>query len=163
MIKRTKSFLIKAALISVAVITMFALTGTAQAQTATITGTVVDAATGLPIEGASVMLRSAEGGGGGGHQGSFNGGFKSLNGGYNNYKCGGWGGGGGGGMGCGPCGGFTMIRVYTDANGVYVIENLEAGDYLMRATACGYVPTDLIPVTVVEGETLVQDCELNLR
>ena len=154
MFKRTKSSLIKAALVGVAMVALFALAGgTAQAQTATVTGTVVDAATGLPIEGAFVMLRPAEGGGGGGHHGSLGG-------------HGGGGGGGGGGMGHGGGGGggcVNMVRVETDANGVYVIEDVAAGDYLMRAAACGYVPADLTPVTVTEGETVVQNFELDLR
>lgn len=157
MFKRTKSSLIKAALVGVAMVALFALAGgTAQAQTATVTGTVIDAATGLPIEGAFVTLRPADCGGGGG------GGYQLGNGlGY------GYGHGGGGGMGHGGGhhggGAGNAIRVETDANGVYVIENVEANDYLMRACACGYLPTELIPVTVADGETVVQNFELDLR
>ncbi len=154
MFKRTNSSLIKAAIVGVAMIALFALAGgTAQAQTATVTGTVTDGATGLPIEGAYVTLRPADCTGGGGGGGCLPG------------MGHGWGHGGGGGMGGhhGGGGAGIAIRVQTDANGMYVIENLEANDYLMRACACGYVPTDLIPVTVADGEAVVQDFELNLR
>jgi hypothetical protein len=154
MFKRTSSSLIKAALVGVAMIALVSLAGgTAQAQTATVSGTVTDAATGLPIEGAFVTLRPADCTGGGGGGGCLPG------------MGHGWGHGGGGGMGGhhGSGGAGVAIRVQTDANGMYVIENLEANDYLMRACACGYVPTDLIPVTVADGETVVQDFTLNLR
>ncbi len=156
MFKLTKSSLIKTALIFVAAV---ALTGaTAMAQTATVTGTVTDADTGLPIEGAFVTIRPADGcSGGGGSQ--FHGGDHGWGSG------GGSGSGGGGGFGGGYHGGGAGMatRVETDANGVYVIENLDAADYLMRACACGYLPTELTPVTVAEGETLVQDFALALR
>ena len=155
MFRLTASSLIKIALISVAVV---ALTGgTALAQTATVTGTVTDAATGLPIEGAFVTLRPADGcSGGGGSQ--FHGGDHGWG------HGGGSGSGGGGGMGGHHGGGAGMAtRVQTDADGVYVFESLEADDYLVRACACGYVPTDLTPVTVAEGETVVQDFELDPR
>ena len=67
MFKRTKSSLIKAALVGVVAMALFVLAGgTAQAQTATVTGTVVDMTTGLPIEGAFVILRPADGCSGGG-------------------------------------------------------------------------------------------------
>lgn len=158
MFKRTNSSLIKAAMVGVAMIALLALAGTAQAQTATVTGTVVDAATGLPIEGANVVLRPADCAGGGGGS--------CLNDPLPGYGHGwGHGGGGGGGFGGHHHGGGmgNAIRVQTDANGVFVIENVEAGDYLMRSAACGYVPTDLVPVTVADGETVVQNFELDLR
>jgi len=154
MFKRTT---IKAAMIGMAMIALLAIAGTAQAQTATITGTVTDADTGLPIEGAFVTLRPADGcEGGGGSQ--FHGG------GHGWGHGGGSGGSGGGGMGGHHGGGAgNAIRVQTDANGAYVFESLEANDYLVRACACGYVPTDLTPVTVLDGETAVQDFALDLR
>lgn len=159
MFKRTKSCLVKAALVGVAMAAIFALTVvSAQAQTATVTGTVVDASTGLPIEGAFVTLRPADGcAGGGGSQ--FHGGGHGHGGGS------GGGGGGGGGFGGGHHGGGAgnVVRVQTDANGVYVIADLAANDYLVRACACGYLPTELTPVTVADGETVVQDFELDLR
>lgn len=157
MFKCTYSSLIKAAIVGVAMIALFALTGVnAQAQTATVTGTVVDAATGLPIEGAFVTLRPADGcSGGGGSQ---------FHGGGHGWGGGGGHGGGGGGMGGHHGGGSGMAtRVQTNADGVYVFESLEASDYLVRACACGYVPTELTPVTVADGETVVQDFELDLR
>ena len=157
MSRLTTASLIKIALIFVAVV---ALAGTtAQAQTATVTGTVTDADTGLAIEGAFVTLRPADGcAGGGGSQ--FHGGGHGWG-----HGGGHGGGGGGGGFGGGHHGGGAgnMIRVETDADGLYVIDGLEAGEYLVRACACGYVPTDLIPVTVADGETVVMDFALILR
>jgi len=153
MIKSLKSI----ALASVVALALLVLTaGSAQAQTATVTGTVIDAATGLPIEGAFVTIRpdGCTGGGGSGLNGRGHG---------HGWGHGGGGGGGFGGGHHGGGGGGNMIRVETDANGVYVFENLEAGDYLVRACGCGYLPSDLVPVTVAEGETVIQDFELNLR
>jgi hypothetical protein len=150
----------KGLMLGIAALAIFALAGgTAQAQTATVTGTVTDADTGLAIEGAFVSLRPADGcTGGGGSQ--FHGGGHGWG-----HGGGSGGSGGGGGFGGGHHGGGAGMatRVETDANGLYVIDVLEAGEYLVRACACGYLPSELTPVTVVEGETVVLDFALILR
>lgn len=84
-------------------------------------GTVTDAVSMLPIEGAHVMLyvhRGAEMKGGGGP------------------------GGGGGGM---------WLHAVTDANGDYLIQNVPVGTYDARAMMFGYLPSDPLPVVVTEG------------
>jgi len=151
MFKSTTFSWIKVAMVGVAMVALFALAGgPALAQTATVTGTVTHAVSGLPIEGAHVMLR-ADGMGGGHHE---------MLGGLG-HGGGGHGGGGHGGMGGGHHGENThMIRVITNAEGVYVMENVPAGDYVMRAVEHDFFPTDLIPVTVIDGATIFQDFEL---
>ncbi len=49
--------------------------------------------------------------------------------------------------------------VFTDQDGAYLIEDVEAGEYTLRCGAAGYLQTAL-PVVVVEGQTTVQDIAL---
>jgi hypothetical protein len=84
-------------------------------------GTVTDAVSFLPIEGAHVMLyvhRDLEMKGGGGP------------------------GGGGGGM---------WLHAVTDVDGNYLIPNVPVGTYDARAMMFGYLPSDPLPVIVAEG------------
>ena len=55
--------------------------------------------------------------------------------------------------------GHGGYRVFTDENGAYVIEELEAGDYTVRCGAAGYLMATF-SVVVVEGQTTVQDIAL---
>jgi len=99
----------------------------------TLTGTVTDSTTSAPIEGAFVMLRRA-----GGHL---------LGGGPH----------GGGGHGGGHHGLFAI----TGEDGTYSIEDVPVGDYMARAWAFGYLPAEPVDVTIIEGETTVQDFALD--
>lgn len=84
-------------------------------------GTVIDAVSLLPLEGAHVMLRPAQSPG---------------------LKGGGPGHGGGGGM---------WLHAVTDADGNYLIQNVPVGTYDARAMMFGYLPSDPLPVVVTEG------------
>jgi hypothetical protein len=83
-------------------------------------GTVIDAVSQLPLQGAHVMLRPAQ--------------VPELKGTR--------GADGGGGM---------WLHAVTGADGSYLIENVPVGDYDARAMSFGYLPSELVPVTVVEG------------
>jgi protocatechuate 3,4-dioxygenase beta subunit len=93
-------------------------------------GTVIDAVSMLPLEGAHVMLRPAQSpglkGGGPGHDG-------------------------GGGM---------WLHAVTDADGNYLIENVPLGTYDARAMMFGFVPSDPLTVVVTEGVTTDADFAL---
>ncbi len=89
-------------------------------------GTVTDALTFLPIQGAHVMLRPAQ---------------------VPELKAGGPADGGGPGGG----GGGMWLHAVTGADGAYLIENVPVGDYDARAMSFGYLPSELVPVTVFEG------------
>lgn len=49
--------------------------------------------------------------------------------------------------------------VFTDENGAYIVDELEAGEYSVRCGALGYLLTTL-SVVVVEGQTTIQDIAL---
>jgi protocatechuate 3,4-dioxygenase beta subunit len=93
-------------------------------------GTVIDAISGLPLEGAHVMLHPAQSPG---------------------LKGGGPGHGGGGGM---------WLHAVTDADGNYLIENVPLGTYDARAMMFGYVPSEPLTVVVTEGVTTDADFAL---
>jgi hypothetical protein len=43
------------------------------------------------------------------------------------------------------------LHAVTGADGAYLIENVPVGDYDARAMSFGYLPSELVPVTVFEG------------
>jgi len=51
----------------------------------------------------------------------------------------------------GTDGGGMWLHAVTGADGSYLIENVPVGDYDARAMSFGYLPSEPIPVTVVEG------------
>jgi len=105
--------------------------GSAMAQTGTLTGVVTDASSGDPIEGALVVARGSMGG--------------------PHVEMGGGPGPGGGGHG--------MRHAYTGADGGYVIDELEPGDYVVSCGAPGYSVTS-VDATIADGETTVVDFAL---
>ena len=107
-----------------AVVAMLVGASNAMAQTGTVTGTVVDQ-NGMPVENARVCLMDSDGCGGGQH------------------------GGGHGGGGCM----HTVNPVMTDANGVYVFENVPVDTYTARAMKRGLGCARSEEFTVVDGQT----------
>lgn len=106
---------------AVVVVSLGLFAASASAQTGAIEGTVIDAVSSLPIEGAIVMARGSFDGGQGGNHGHH--------------------------------------PVVTDQDGVYIIEDLEEGEYTLRCGAADYLLATL-SVVVVEGQTTVQDIAL---
>lgn len=106
---------------AVVVVSLGLFAASASAQTGAIEGTVIDAVSSLPIEGAIVMARGSFDGGQGGNHGHH--------------------------------------PVVTDQDGVYLIEDLEEGEYTLRCGAADYLLATL-SVVVVEGQTTVQDIAL---
>lgn len=120
-----------------AVLTMVLVLGlcasSAMAQTGVLTGTVTDADTSEPIEGALVVAR---GDGMGGPHGS----GRLDSGGH-------------------PGGPHGPRHAFTDANGSYTIEELEAGDYDVACGTPGY-SVAYAGATIADGETTVLDFAL---
>ena len=106
---------------AVVVVSLGLFAASASAQTGAIEGTVSDAVSSLPIEGAIVMARGSFDGGQGGNHGHH--------------------------------------PVVTDQDGVYIIEDLEEGEYTLRCGAADYLLATF-SVVVVEGQTTVQDIAL---
>jgi hypothetical protein len=52
------------------------------------------------------------------------------------------------------------LHAVTGDDGTYVIENVPSGDYEARAMSFGYLRSDPVPVTVIEGETAQVDFQL---
>jgi hypothetical protein len=112
------------------------LAGNAMAQTGVLQGTVTDAGTALPIEGALVVARSCMGGpGGGGGEGH------------------------GGDHPPGGGGHHPPRYAFTDAAGAYAFDDLPAGDYRVACGKPGYVMANT-EVTITDGGTTVQDFAL---
>ena len=109
-------------------------TGDAIAQTGTLTGTVTDATTGLPIEGALVVARGM--GMGGPHHGGEIG---------RSHHGGGW---------HGP------RHVFTGADGGYVIEELAPGEYWVACGTPGYI-VEFATAIIADGGTTVLDFALD--
>lgn len=109
-----------------------------------LTGTVTDSVSGAPIEGAFVMLRGTAGHllGGGPH---------------GDGLCGGFGSGHGGGHGGSHHGLFAI----TGEDGTYRIDEVPVGDHMAVARAFGYQCSLPVEVTILEGETTVQDFALD--
>lgn len=107
---------------AVVVVSLGLFVGSASAQTGVIDGTVSDAVSSLPIEGAMVIVHASFDGGQGGNHGHH--------------------------------------PVFTDQDGAYIIEDLEAGEYTLKCGAAGYIFASL-SVVVVEGQISAQDIALD--
>ena len=127
---------VRGALLTVAAVALVTglSTGAAVAQTGTLTGTVTDASTGLPIEGALVVARGM-GMGGPSHGGEIG----------RNQRRNGW---------HGP------RHAFSGADGGYAIEELEAGDYWLACGTPGYL-VQFATATIADGETTVVDFALD--